>query len=333
MPQDSLIAQGDSILTVSPTKNTQYRVVGNSDTLTFSVNIQSPPTIPYSDTTICQPLSLVLGKTTSYDSLQVSPKTDSLRNTGTYQLTAYQKSCTTQKSILYTREDCKEDTLHFSICEGDTLILPSKTLSAHKWYKQTILLQTSVDLEFQVRPNTSTFYRVKGFSDYRLFEVTVQPKLIIPFEDQQFCHPFQWPIPYVSDTLLVNNQKMDTITKAGLYVFLAQQNGCKTNKAILVVASECPKPDSILHIPNAFSPNGDGLNDDWQLKGIQQYPNAIMYVFNRWGNIVHTSSTGYPVPWDGTRNGHPMAVGTYYYILELKNTEEEIRTGGLTIVR
>jgi gliding motility-associated-like protein len=332
MPQDSLIAQGDSILTVSPSKSTKYRAIGNSDTLTFTLNVQLPPSISYSDTTTCQPLSLVFGNTTSYDSLQVNPKTDSLRNTGTYLLTAYQNGCTTQKSILYTRENCKEDTLRFNICEGDTLMLPSKTLTTHMWYKQTTLLQTSTDQELKVRPNTSTFYRVKGFSDYRLFEVTVRPKPLIPFDDQQFCAPFKWQIPYVADTLLVNNQKMDTITKEGLYLFFAQQNGCKNNKSVRVVASECPKPDSILHIPNAFSPNGDGLNDVWQLKGIQQYPNAILYVFNRWGNVVYTSSPGYPAPWDGTRNGYPMAVGTYYYILELKNPKEETKSGSVTIV-
>jgi gliding motility-associated-like protein len=337
MPQDSLIAQGDSVLTVSPTKNTQYRVVGNSDTLTFSVNVQSPPSISYSDTTTCQPLSLVLGKTTSYDSLQVSPKTDSLRYTGTYLLTAYQNGCTTQRSILYTREDCKEDTLRFNICEGDKLILQSKTFALHTWYLQTTSLQTSTDKELQVQPSSSTYYRVKGFSDYRLFEVIVRPKPVVQFQDVVLCAPIKWALPMVSDMFLVNGLKIDSILQPGLYTFVVQKQGCTSSKTISVQEKDC-KEDTVgvlpllFKIPSAFSPNGDGINDVWEIRGIQQYPNAIMSVYNRWGNIVHTSNFGYPVPWDGTRNGYPITVGTYYYILELKNQEAETKSGSITII-
>lgn len=70
-------------------------------------------------------------------------------------------------------------------------------------------------------------------------------------------------------------------------------------------------------VPNAFSPNKDGINDTWQLTAIDAYPNAEVSVFNRYGKAVFTSH-GYGKPWNGTYNGSPLPVGTYYYVIDLK---------------
>jgi len=70
-------------------------------------------------------------------------------------------------------------------------------------------------------------------------------------------------------------------------------------------------------VPNAFSPNKDGINDTWQLVAIDAYPDADINVFNRYGQAVFTSH-GYNKPWDGTYNNDPLPVGTYYYVIDLK---------------
>jgi gliding motility-associated-like protein len=71
-------------------------------------------------------------------------------------------------------------------------------------------------------------------------------------------------------------------------------------------------------IPNSFSPNGDGINDGWVIGGLDTYPESVTEVFNRYGQQVFRS-VGYPKPWDGTYNGKPLPVGTYYYIIDRKN--------------
>lgn len=71
-------------------------------------------------------------------------------------------------------------------------------------------------------------------------------------------------------------------------------------------------------IPNAFSPNGDGINDVWQIQALAAYTTADVAVFNRWGQPVF-HSTGYARPWDGTYNGKPLPVATYYYVINLHN--------------
>jgi gliding motility-associated-like protein len=71
-------------------------------------------------------------------------------------------------------------------------------------------------------------------------------------------------------------------------------------------------------IPNAFSPNGDGINDRWIIDGLDTYPESVTEVFNRYGQSVFRSN-GYSRPWDGCYNGKPLPVGTYYYIIDRKN--------------
>lgn len=73
-----------------------------------------------------------------------------------------------------------------------------------------------------------------------------------------------------------------------------------------------------IDIPNAFSPNADGQHDVWLLKDIDSYPEADISVFNRYGVPVYKGK-GTARPWDGTHNGKPLPVATYYYIIDLKN--------------
>lgn len=69
-------------------------------------------------------------------------------------------------------------------------------------------------------------------------------------------------------------------------------------------------------VPNAFSPNKDGINDTWQLTAIEVYPDADISVFNRYGQEVFMTH-GYAKPWDGNFKGSPLPVGTYYYVIDL----------------
>jgi gliding motility-associated-like protein len=121
-------------------------------------------------------------------------------------------------------------------------------------------------------------------------------------------------------------------------VLTATQAG--TFKYYLHSVSEagCPNVDSMtvtvvkrLNIPSAFSPNGDGSHDTWELDGIQDYPRVSIEVYNRWGQLVY-STKGYPSPWDGKRNGSDLPIGAYYYIIDPQNGRPKL-TGPLTILR
>jgi gliding motility-associated-like protein len=84
-------------------------------------------------------------------------------------------------------------------------------------------------------------------------------------------------------------------------------------------------------IPNTFSPNNDGVNDNWNIEALITYPESITKVFDRYGHEVY-QSTGYATPWNGTLNGTYLDTGTYYYVIDLKNNTPKI-AGWVLIVR
>lgn len=101
--------------------------------------------------------------------------------------------------------------------------------------------------------------------------------------------------------------------------------GCMASDTIFIKVLKGPE------VPNAFSPNGDGINDTWRIKNLESYPGASVEVYNRYGQIVF-HSTGYSVDWDGTYNGKTLPVGTYYYIINPRNGRSII-SGSVTIIK
>lgn len=101
--------------------------------------------------------------------------------------------------------------------------------------------------------------------------------------------------------------------------------GCSASTTINVSVLKAPV------VPNTFTPNGDGVNDTWQIKYLDSYPNCTVDIFNRFGTKLY-SSIGYPIPWDGTYKGASLPVGVYYYIINPKNGRKAI-SGSLTIIR
>jgi gliding motility-associated-like protein len=102
--------------------------------------------------------------------------------------------------------------------------------------------------------------------------------------------------------------------------------GCRSSDSVWV------KVYTGLKIPNAFSPNNDGLNDAWVIPGLPDYETATVQIFNRWGQRVYFS-TGYRYPWDGTLNRKPLDIGAYYYIIDLRSAGREIRSGMIMLLR
>jgi gliding motility-associated-like protein len=86
-----------------------------------------------------------------------------------------------------------------------------------------------------------------------------------------------------------------------------------------------------LFIPNTFTPNGDGINDKWEIDRLSGFTGCTVTVFNRYGQTVYTS-TGYGNPWNGTYNGAVLPTGTYYYLINLKDGGP-LLSGFVAIVR
>ena len=81
---------------------------------------------------------------------------------------------------------------------------------------------------------------------------------------------------------------------------------------------------------NTFTPNADGFNDVWFIEGINDWPNAQIFVYSRWGNKVF-QATNYENDW----GGDDLPAATYYYVIELNpvDFDAEPITGSVTILR
>ncbi|WP_276498197.1 gliding motility-associated C-terminal domain-containing protein [Pontibacter litorisediminis] len=86
------------------------------------------------------------------------------------------------------------------------------------------------------------------------------------------------------------------------------EEGCEDTVSVVVNVRQ------LLEIPNAFSPNGDGVNDTWEIKNIEYYPQAKVEIYNRWGNLVF-EQTNYRNEWHGTYRGAALPVSTYFYVV------------------
>jgi gliding motility-associated-like protein len=102
-------------------------------------------------------------------------------------------------------------------------------------------------------------------------------------------------------------------------------NGCTAGCQVIVTVQKK------IAVPNAFSPNGDGINDVWAIPALVDFYNCTVDVFDRSGQPVF-HSTGYNQPWDGTYHGKPVPFGTYYYIINPKNGFQKL-SGAVTIIK
>ncbi len=89
---------------------------------------------------------------------------------------------------------------------------------------------------------------------------------------------------------------------------------------------------SNINIPNIFSPNGDGINDFWEIDGLSHIPEATVAIYDRSGTLIFFSM-GYEKPWDGKVNGHPIEEGVCEFVISTNINSEKAIKGALVIVR
>jgi gliding motility-associated-like protein len=108
-----------------------------------------------------------------------------------------------------------------------------------------------------------------------------------------------------------------------------------TYRVVAKEASGCLAEDSItihvfagVYIPDAFTPNNDGQNDTWELKGLEEYPEAEVTVFDRWGHAVFYNKGSYQKPFDG----NTLPTGSYVYVIRSEPAGHVFR-GQLLLIR
>ncbi|MBK7872677.1 MAG: gliding motility-associated C-terminal domain-containing protein [Saprospiraceae bacterium] len=133
-----------------------------------------------------------------------------------------------------------------------------------------------------------------------------------------------------------------TVNEAGAYAAQVQIVDCEfVTDTIQVEFIDCPECDADKNymIPNAFSPNGDGVNDTFAMlfqEDVCQPLRVHTWVFNRWGNLVFETDNN--VPWDGTHNGKIAPMDVYVYVVEIimqspESEQQVLKKGDITLIR
>ncbi len=119
------------------------------------------------------------------------------------------------------------------------------------------------------------------------------------------------------------------------YVVCDTTPGCDT-ATVFININEFTFDDLIAGIPNVFSPNGDGYNEFFQIKNIENYPKNTLTVFNRWGELVYENNQ-YQNDWNGSYrlSNEPLPSGTYYYTIRIVDFDNQtfFQSGFLQIIR
>lgn len=139
---------------------------------------------------------------------------------------------------------------------------------------------------------------------------------------------YTWtPATYLNSSSILNPVCTPVLSTRYSLQVTAANSGCTAGDEVVVTAI------AGLFIPTAFTPNGDGKNDEWTIPGLAFYPKARVAVFNRQGQRLYETGDYTHRPWDGRYRGQVQPTGMYIYLIELKDNSGQLLKGTVSLIR
>ena len=236
----------------------------------------------------------------------------------------------------------------FIACEGIPVQLHASGGPFFSWTPTGSLNDTVTNDPFAL-PDSTTYYIVKVFndcfSDTAGVEVDIHPLPVVEAgpdttiwrDTHAYLHgttnapTYFWdPSTYLENAGMLNTTASPPLTTA-YYLFGIDQYGCKNEDSVLITVV----PHTELLVPTGFTPNGDGVNDEFKVVRSLNIEKLIEFaVFDRWGEKVF-STDNIDEGWDGTHQGKPSPLGVYVWmvIAETKDGQQITKKGNVTLLR
>ncbi len=232
-------------------------------------------------------------------------------------------------------------------CDGGYILkAPIKANATYQWYRDSIALVGQTDSVLQIfEPSVTAYYNVRittggrcQISEPLLINRSLLQTIRMP-TDTFLCKNdtlhLGKSLPGVNYTWNGKQDTIVTLTDPGSYTISAVDSlGCTKDFVVEANFKDCFS--CTIFIPNAFTPNGDGLNEI--LRGYSNCPldNYQLQIYNRWGQKLFETKT-LSEGWDGYVNGKKAPVDVYIYLVRFKNSHNEkkykIVKGTVTIIR
>jgi len=292
----------------------------NSDTIHISA--LTKPNLG-NDTSLCQGSTLTLnagntGSTYNWNTGASTP-TISVNATGLYW-------------VKVTSGCVMSDTIHVTFLPApvvelgrDTLLCPdaSITLSAGNTGATYLWSSGATSQTLLVSTSGTYWVQVSNAGCSRSDSLTVSKLQNLNLGPDQFLCDIQTPVVLDAGKIKgasyhwSNGDSSQTVhaTQPGLYWVVVKAANCQLSDTLIMDGGLGGPPG--VYVPDAFSPNGDGLNDMFFAKGID-VTSFDMKIFNRWGELFF-ESTDINKGWDGTLNGKPVPNDVYVWVMDYTN--------------
>ena len=274
-------------------------------------------------------------------------------NTGTYHIEVLEitaNGCTDMPSeaIIEVRApDVDLGYEEYEMCRGDSVIFeagmhyvePYEILWSNNSSGQYYVGRESADVWIRILDgNNCVRYDTVSLIVHELPEVYLGRDTILcdqenPLElDAGDYDMYEWTvlgdIYYYNPMYLypIDGSQTDTIT-----VKVTDYNNCEMSDTLILLP--CDITSLFKEMPNTITPNNDGDNDVWNIPYTDLFPNAVLEIYSRSGRMVFRTENVFEQPWDGTWNGRPLPMDSYYYVLNLNFLQAKMISGVVNIVR
>ena len=232
------------------------------------------------------------------------------------------------------------------ICQRDSIRLQASGGVRYLWLPPNGLSSDSISNPTAIPPNSVTYKVVvsnsAGCSDTAQTVVTVYEralasagpdKLIVKGQTTALngsiigtYKSFTWSPLLNITNLQTLNPLVNPVADITYVLDVLSNNGCGTSSDSVSV-----KVFNGIYIPNAFTPNGDGINPTWSIPALNAFPGFELRVFDRFGHVVFENKN-FNIPWDGRYKGQDVSPGVYVYIINLPNPQRILK-GTVMVLR
>ena len=259
---------------------------------------------------------------------------------GTYAVTANANGCETTDQILVTYVPLPQPDLGAdrTVCEGDSLVLSVQPGSASVVWSTGSANDSLLTTE---TGNVAVTLTLDGCVSADAVHVTflpvvddidLGPDATICLGDEILLAATVHLASYLWNT--GDNDASIQVTTPGVYHVVLSGPCISATDTIVIGEGNCAP---FIHVPNSFTPNGDGINDLFTPVTTGSFRSYSFLIFDRWGEAIFSSDQP-GEPWDGQMNGTPVQDGVYVWVLMYKSltdngVKQERLTGSVTLLR